>query len=196
MSTIASHESSWPGEHQPRRRDVDLAHAQPDSFLLSNFKAILLSSPETEHVEQLIQTNLSSRVSCPNFSTSLPPDSRQALNRPNFTYPVSLLSSFPNHPLKSDLAHLRRVYTQVCNDHSFFRRISLPLVSREVVAPPLSFGLACLGAVHVRRPAEESRNLFIAGADLWAVMMEVDNREARSLDMITAVGLNTRISYG
>ena len=47
--------------------------------------------------------------------------------------------------------------------------------------------MACLGAVYARSSAQESRDLFIAGTGLWIVTMEADNREARSIDMVTAV---------
>lgn len=125
-----------------------------------------------------------------NVVDSLPrSDSKQTDNRKKFTFPASLLFDFPYLWNNDDLAYLRQVYVKACDDYSFFRRISLPSHSRENVAPPLCFGLACLGSIYAVRPAEESRKLFLAGMNLWTVMMESDNREARSLDMITAVSL-------
>lgn len=69
--------------------------------------------------------------------------------------------------------------------------------------PYLEFGLACLGIAasqHHVLASETTHNdwsglkkasafeLFLAGHGLWGVMMEVDNREARLLESVLAVG--------
>ncbi|KAK5064916.1 hypothetical protein LTR84_000750 [Exophiala bonariae] len=62
----------------------------------------------------------------------------------------------------------------------------LPPPSREIITPPLRLAQACLGSVYTQKGSEEARNLFHAGASLWAVIVEVDNSEARSLEMLVA----------
>lgn len=42
--------------------------------------------------------------------------------------------------------------------------------------------------MHARRWDQESRNLFRAGIALLEVIAEVDNREARSFEMLMTVG--------
>lgn len=65
----------------------------------------------------------------------------------------------------------------------------LPPPSREIITPPLRLAQACLGSVYTQtqKGSEEARNLFHAGASLWAVIVEVDNSEARSHEMLVAV---------
>jgi len=67
-------------------------------------------------------------------------------------------------------------------------RMILPPASREATAPPLRLAQACLGSVYSRRGVGEARDLFHAGSSLWAVILEVDNSEARSIEMLVAVG--------
>lgn len=67
-------------------------------------------------------------------------------------------------------------------------RMPLPPPSRETTAPPLRLAQACLGSMYLQKASsEEARNLFHAGSSLWAVILEVDNSEARSMEMLVAV---------
>ena len=66
-------------------------------------------------------------------------------------------------------------------------RMPPSLTSREAIAPPLRLSQACLASVYTRRPQDEARNLFLGAINLWSVMLEVDNSEARSVEMLIAV---------
>lgn len=79
------------------------------------------------------------------------------------------------------------MFSTFCSGHVFMSRMPLPPPSREAIAPPLRLAQACLGSVYTRRGIDEARNLFHAGSSLWAVILEVDNSEARSIEMLVAV---------
>lgn len=70
----------------------------------------------------------------------------------------------------------------------------------DIIPPYLQLALASISSVTSVRmttseypvgsgktPAETSAGLFVAGANLWSVMLEVDNREARLLEAVVAV---------
>ncbi len=60
---------------------------------------------------------------------------------------------------------------------------------QDLTGPPFRLAVACLGSMQLRCPEKESKDLFLAGIDLWAAMTEIDNREARSLEMLLAVSV-------
>ncbi len=78
----------------------------------------------------------------------------------------------------------------------------MPGSSRELLPPYLRLSLACFASclspspesvatVSVRIPAVHSdagKALFSAGVKVWGVMLEVDNREARKVESVMAVG--------
>lgn len=51
---------------------------------------------------------------------------------------------------------------------------------------PLRLGMACIASV-CRNDLEQAEAFFLAGAMLWPVVIELDNRLARSLEMLYAV---------
>lgn len=57
----------------------------------------------------------------------------------------------------------------------------------EPVAVPLSLSFACLASVHIRQNPAQAKNLFLASRGLLGAIMEVDNRESRSPDLLMAV---------
>ena len=77
----------------------------------------------------------------------------------------------------------------------------MPVNSRELSPPFLRLSLACLAACLSSSPevsatllersyasrADAARSLFLAGLKLWAVMLEIDNREARKVETVMAV---------
>lgn len=65
--------------------------------------------------------------------------------------------------------------------------LPLPPVSREQIVPPLRLAMACLASLHIGRDDAESRHLFLASLSLWGAMLEIDNREARSPEMLMGV---------
>ena len=71
-----------------------------------------------------------------------------------------------------------------------YRALLLPQPPNQPRPPHLRFAVACLACV-MRSDAHDSdeiaKILFDAGMRLWIVMSEVDNREARTLDTISAV---------
>lgn len=62
MVSITSPDSSWPGERDASRRDVEVANEIPEPGLLSDFKRALLASPEAVGMDRLMHVELGSRV--------------------------------------------------------------------------------------------------------------------------------------
>ena len=58
----------------------------------------------------------------------------------------------------------------------------------EPVAAPLALAYSCLASIHARNVAEQSKDLFLASRCLLGALMEIDNRESRSPDLLLAVG--------
>lgn len=44
--------------------------------------------------------------------------------------------------------------------------------------------------MHDRRDDKKTKDLFFAASGLWGAIMETDNREARSVELLVTVGLN------
>lgn len=62
MLSITSPESSWPGERDASRRDVEVANEIPEPGLLSDFKRALLASADALSIDRLMHMELGSRV--------------------------------------------------------------------------------------------------------------------------------------
>ena len=80
-----------------------------------------------------------------------------------------------------------------CCDHAFFNGFPRLLSAPETIAIPLRLAIACLASVQGRKNENEGQNLFMAGMSLWAVLLEVDNREAQSLEMLLAVRTSSQM---
>lgn len=111
-----------------------------------------------------------------------------------YTYPLALLSHFPQLPPPGAIDTLRRSFKDRCLGHVFFERLPSSATSRETApVAPLQFGMACLATVSMncdsnpRLERNDAETLFSAGASLWLTMVEMDNTLARSMDMLLAV---------
>lgn len=67
-----------------------------------------------------------------------------------------------------------------------FEHFPTPMLSHDTIAP-LRFGVAALASVSSGGGTDEIETLYLAGANLWPAMVEVDNSLARSIDMLLAV---------
>jgi len=118
-----------------------------------------------------------------------------------FTYPVTLLSDFPDIPDLEELGSLESSFWALSKKFIFLRAVSMSGSSREPLPPYLRLSLACLASclspspesfatVSERIPSVKSdigKALFSAGVKVWEVMLEVDNREARKVESVMAV---------
>ncbi|CAM1509684.1 Fc.00g000190.m01.CDS01 [Cosmosporella sp. VM-42] len=169
----AEKNSNWPGERDPSHRDVASANERPDPALISNFKRVLLASDDAIGTQKLLRMNLKDR---------------QPRSSGKYTYPLALLSRFPELPPPDRITNLCRLFSKTCLEHVFFEHYPIPALTRDSIAP-LRFGLACLASVCDRGGVEEAETLFLAGANLWPAMVEVDNSLARSVEMLLATVL-------
>ncbi len=56
-----SSQSSWPGEREPARHDVEVAHELPESAFLLEFKSCIMSDSEALGNESLMHLDLQVR---------------------------------------------------------------------------------------------------------------------------------------
>lgn len=113
---------------------------------------------------------------------------------------MSALYDFPELPGEDVLLSLEQSCSMLFRTHPIINTLPLPSQSQQLVAPHLKLALACLGCTTsggnppVQYPQVLSRKLFLAGNILWAVMLEVDNSEARTLESVLSVSTVMSIS--
>ncbi|KAK3626758.1 hypothetical protein LTR22_023053 [Elasticomyces elasticus] len=99
-----------------------------------------------------------------------------------------LLSTFPSQlPTESEITRLREVFVDCSSGHVFLNQLQIYPSTQERTAAPLSFAIACLASVHCRHAEAEARDLFLASRGLGGALMEIDNAESRSPDLLVAV---------
>ncbi|EXJ67492.1 uncharacterized protein A1O5_09505 [Cladophialophora psammophila CBS 110553] len=170
--TSISPQSTWPGERYPSQHDVEQANASLEPNFLDNFKRALLASPAALNNENLVHINLENRSSFID----------------GYTYPISTLSNFPDLSSDYDVDSLQQFFSHRFDKHILINSLPLPSQSQRSVPPYFKLALACLacasspGRSTEHGQGEKARKLFQAGNDLWTVILEVDNREARTLE--------------
>ena len=112
-----------------------------------------------------------------------------------FAYPMSWILDFPEIPSQYQMGHLREAFLSSYANHTFLGALPLAQPLRDFTVPPFRLAVACLGALQSGQPEKEARNLCSAGINLWAAMTEIDNREARSLEMLLSVSLPIGLPY-
>ncbi len=111
-----------------------------------------------------------------------------------------MLSNVPSNPPEDTLARLQEAFFNSFKQHIFIKTVDIANWSSAQLPPYLQLVLACLGSVTapstgstgyttaLGTPQDEvSAGLFVAGVNLWSVMLEVDNRETRLFEAILAV---------
>ncbi|KIW27411.1 uncharacterized protein PV07_07149 [Cladophialophora immunda] len=168
--TVTSQEQILPGERNPSRHDVEAATELPEPTILSDFKRSLLATVDASDAQDLMHLDLKAT----------------AVGSKAFTYPMALLLDFPEIPSQERITSLCDDFSTIMKSHVFLNQLPLAQYCTDLTTPPLRLAVACLASMHGKAPGNESRHLFLAALDLWAFMTEVDNREARSLDMLMA----------
>jgi hypothetical protein len=106
---------------------------------------------------------------------------------------MALLLDFPEIPSQERITSLCGDFSTIMKSHVFLNQLPVGQNCTDLTTtPPLRLAVACLASMHAKAAGNESRHLFLAALDLWGFMTEVDNREARSLDMVMAVRTNVR----
>lgn len=171
-----------PDVRDPTRWDVEEANQHPPSKFLERFRAALVYAEGEAGAEEY--AILARSVDSPRDLTT------------QYTYPMALISSgLPPVPPDDQLSSLQGAFVETFGKHVFIRDLEAVRWTAANIPPYLQLALACM-AVAVSGPFTlenvshaSSADLFVAGVDLWAVMVEVDNREARSLDAVISATL-------
>ena len=113
-----------------------------------------------------------------------------------------ILSDIPAIPSDHTIAEFEAAFFSSFEQHVFLKSVIARSLATQGGPPPyLELALACLGAAtgtlegspyDTVAPLEPSQSqvaadLFVAGMNLWSVMMEVDNRESRLCAAVTGV---------
>ncbi|KIW58069.1 hypothetical protein PV05_02619 [Exophiala xenobiotica] len=184
----------WPGERHPTRWDVHDANESPAVTFLDRFRAALLHSEGAE--EDCLLDSDSVIDSSENMNTSVR----------SYTYPMALLSDVPATPSEEQLERLQAAFFNSFKQHIFMNAIDVVGSPSDSLPPYLQFALACVGSMTSPEDAcvfttpngtveiDVAAHLFVAGVNLWSVMLEVDNRETRLLEAVVAAVL--LVTYG
>ena len=180
-----AHSDQWPGERHPTRWDVENANDVPEPTVLDRFRSALIHECEDISLDLDLHATYDTEVG-------------QRGGQP-YTYPMILLSKVPTLPSDDDLDCLRRSFSFNFGRHIFVKDFEPASYSVNGLTPPyLQLALACIasvfsGSVDSGARKAVSSDLFIAGVNVWAVMLEVDNREARSSKAVVAVRLRVAL---
>ncbi len=164
----------WPGERNPGRHDVDETQI-PASAFLDRFTSALLHS-EGDMAD-----------------SEVPSDIEAAAFEPEYTYPMAMLDGLPDLPSEHDLCFLQSSFANTFQRHVFINSLRIEDLTLESAPPYLQLSFSCLAAVFVPapgtsdHPANASADIFLCGLNLWSVMLELDNSQARLLDAVLAV---------
>ncbi|KAK4502774.1 hypothetical protein PRZ48_006200 [Zasmidium cellare] len=183
-----AHAHSWPGEREPSRWDVDEANTVPAPTFLARFEAALTHA-EASLVAEQRTSRYRTLYGIDHLATAQLPTT-------SCTYPLALLSNGPVLPPDDELVDLQNTYRQSFERHIFVRdfKLSDMLGSSNRQPPYLQLAVACVAAVF-SSPASDgsslsaSEDLFAAGASVWRVVLETDNREARNVQAVVAAML-------
>ena len=194
-------QTSWPGEREPRRDDVQQANEQPDPTFLINFKNALLASNDAKLVRRSGH-DITTLCGTWNVSTRQTGAITAGQQLAPFTYPMSVLNEFPDHLPVDDIEAGRANFFQTFRHHAFVESLPLPSAPNAVMPPSLRYAFASLGMAQrtvvngdsaddrrfrISRARDLARELFYAGARLDVLMIESDNRHARYMPTILAV---------
>lgn len=113
-----------------------------------------------------------------------------------------MLSNVPAIPPEYTIAQLQAAFFHSFEQHVFLKAVVARSLASGGPPPYLELALACLGTATAILPespdssitlelsqAQVAADLFVAGVNLWSVMLEVDNRESRACAAVTAVSV-------
>ena len=171
--------SAWPGERVPTRYDVDNATHVPEATFIDGFALALVHSegPDREDVSWILEDCVDDDI---NPSQTC-------------TYPMALLSDVPALPNDAELARSAAAFSSTFRMHVFLDTLRRDWSVPDSAPPYLELALACMALATESRSqlsgghADVAGDVFHCGVNLWPVMLEVDNRLARSLDGLVAV---------
>jgi hypothetical protein len=101
---------------------------------------------------------------------------------------LALLKDFPKHvPPHDELQRRREALSVAFTGNLFLNRLPVPSPDVESITAPMRFIIGCLVGAREPDTVAETKALFFAATGLWAAIMEIDNREARSFELLVAV---------
>lgn len=112
------------------------------------------------------------------------------LNTAKLPYPLMMFSRLPSVPPESDLQVLVDIFSaQVHSKMALLRSIPLKTLLRPDRPRYLTYTMACLGSIASDGAQSVTESLWWAADILITATLEVDNREARKVDVVNAVSL-------
>jgi hypothetical protein len=104
------------------------------------------------------------------------------------SYPLMMFSRFPTVPPENILRSLVDAFaTKVHPKMTLLHRIPIRSLLRDDVPQYLTFAMASLGSLVSGGLQSDTEGLWWAANILIAITLEVDNREARKMDLLNAV---------
>ena len=185
-------ESTWPAERTPGRLDAERAHRPLDSSFVHSFKLALANDQAAgatiNYVNDANEGSIYvSNPGSPRVSL-LPSPERSQLNQTKLPYPLMLFSYFPSVPSEETLRLLVNEFSEKVHPRiTLLRSIPMETLTHDKVPKYLTLAMACLGCFAAEGMSSTAENMWWAANFLITATLEVDNREARKADLISAV---------
>ncbi|KAH7323956.1 hypothetical protein BKA65DRAFT_77255 [Rhexocercosporidium sp. MPI-PUGE-AT-0058] len=170
-----STESAWPADRTPGRLDAEQAN-QPieNSFMQSYKDALLRDEKASETVEYL---NDDSEAS---ISGADPPNT-------TLSYPLVIFSRFPTLPPREMLQSFVDVFVNdIYPTMPLLYHIPVESLQRSDNPPYLTYAIATIGSLVLGADQSLTEDLWWAANFLIAGILEIDNREARKVELLNA----------
>ena len=192
-------ESTWPAERVPGRLDAAQANRTLESSFMQSFKHALLGAEGVnETVEYLNDASegLIHRLDPSNTEVRTHSHSRCLANLAKLPYPLMMFSRFPVVPSENALQSLVDLFTtQVYPKMTFVRGIPIQNLLRDSRPPYLTFAMASIASMASGGAQSVTEAMWWAANRLITGTMEVDNREARKVDLLNAVRCSSLYVY-
>ena len=195
--------TSWPGEHEPAVQDVQEANEVPDYNFLKDFRNALFATTDSSIRQAL--TSAQHRLGSKRFDSAKISRTEPVLELGSgLSYPASILSDFPPVIPRQLVQERRACFFRTFKNHVFLRKVPINPTHNAKFPPSLEYAFVCFGEVllsidvpseqnlHSNRSPPENLSvsptqLFFAGSKLDVLLVETDNRQSRSINVVLSV---------
>lgn len=186
-------EGTWPGEWDPARQDAEMAHNPLKTSFVESFKKALLADKSTPNTIQYFKAAAQSPL---NTSSESEQGVRSGVFMRTYgladvllkqAYPLMLFSRLPPVPPDDVLDLLvAEFFTRFHSRTAILRSVPRDMFTHPLPAQYLRHAVACLGST-LSGGELDAENLFWSSTLLITGTLEIDNRVARTLDLVAAV---------
>ncbi|KAL3423890.1 hypothetical protein PVAG01_05637 [Phlyctema vagabunda] len=166
---------TWVADRVPGKHDAEQANRPLELSFLQSFKGALLGDSQARETTQYLDDSNENLIHISNPSTTA------------FSYPLMMFSRFPDIPPEDFIQLSVDTFSTKCLPKmALLRDIPTNILLRTDRPRYLTFAMACMGALASDAPSPVIESLWWASSILVTAKLEVDNREARKVDLLNA----------